>query len=198
MSCSDGRMKRILFALAGVWSLHAWSAEEVTPFELGCEMRQWTIDDGLPSNQVKRLAQTPDGYIWVGCSNGLARFNGTSFTRLSVAGSKMHEINVADFWVDDEGALWVLDARGHLLKRDAQGLQLVADRDEVSISASASLFKVKDRVMWLSHNDDELKLWEHANGRVDPLAGPVRAPSMYPGACILTKEIGRASCRERV
>jgi len=100
----------------------------------------------------------------------------------------MHEINVADFWVDDEGALWVLDARGHLLKRDAQGLQLVADRDEVSISASASLFKVKDRVMWLSHNDDELKLWEHANGRVDPLAGPVRAPSMYPGACILTKD----------
>ena len=40
----------------------------------------WNSEDGLPQNSVNCLAQTPDGYLWVGTrSGGLARFDGTRF-----------------------------------------------------------------------------------------------------------------------
>jgi len=35
----------------------------------------WTADEGLPASSVTSLAQTPDGYLWVGTYNGLARFD---------------------------------------------------------------------------------------------------------------------------
>jgi ligand-binding sensor domain-containing protein/two-component sensor histidine kinase len=43
----------------------------------------WTKRDGLPQNSVTSIAQTPDGYLWFGTMEGLARFDGTSFTILN-------------------------------------------------------------------------------------------------------------------
>lgn len=40
---------------------------------------QWQDPDGLPRNTVHAVAQTADGYIWVGTEGGLARFNGREF-----------------------------------------------------------------------------------------------------------------------
>lgn len=43
-------------------------------------VRRWTASDGLPQSFVAALAQTTDGYIWMGTEEGLARFDGASFT----------------------------------------------------------------------------------------------------------------------
>jgi ligand-binding sensor domain-containing protein len=39
----------------------------------------WTTEQGLPQNFVTALAQTPDGFLWVGTLNELARFDGVHF-----------------------------------------------------------------------------------------------------------------------
>src|SRR6476620_1836517 len=40
----------------------------------------WQTDKGLPQNWVSSIAQTPDGYLWVGTRyGGLARFDGVRF-----------------------------------------------------------------------------------------------------------------------
>ena len=39
----------------------------------------WRMEDGLPQSTVTSLAQTPDGYLWIGTEGGLARFDGTRF-----------------------------------------------------------------------------------------------------------------------
>jgi hypothetical protein len=44
----------------------------------------WNIADGLPQNFVTALVQTSDGYIWIGTQNGLARFNGVTFSVITV------------------------------------------------------------------------------------------------------------------
>ncbi len=41
----------------------------------------WTEQQGLPSNSVQKFLQTGDGYLWIGTQEGLARFDGVSFTR---------------------------------------------------------------------------------------------------------------------
>lgn len=39
----------------------------------------WTTRQGLPHNQINAIAQTPDGYLWLGTWEGLIRYNGLEF-----------------------------------------------------------------------------------------------------------------------
>src|ERR1700716_2282692 len=41
--------------------------------------RVWQSADGLPEDFAQALAQTHDGYLWIGTSGGLVRFDGTRF-----------------------------------------------------------------------------------------------------------------------
>src|SRR5579859_6270406 len=43
-------------------------------------VRNWHMEEGLPDGEITAIAQTPDGYLWVGTPKGLARFDGTRFT----------------------------------------------------------------------------------------------------------------------
>src|SRR5689334_12950756 len=40
----------------------------------------WETDDGLPQNSISGIAQTDDGFLWIGTRDGLARFDGARFT----------------------------------------------------------------------------------------------------------------------
>ena len=39
----------------------------------------WTTEEGLKDSSVTSIAQTPEGYLWVGTYNGLTRFDGVRF-----------------------------------------------------------------------------------------------------------------------
>ena len=43
-------------------------------------IQHWQTEEGLPQNSVTSIAQTPDGYLWLGTFNGLVRFDGVRFT----------------------------------------------------------------------------------------------------------------------
>jgi len=54
--------------------------ESVSPEPEGQFMiKAWSMADGLPHLSVTALAQTTDGYLWVGTLAGLARFDGVRF-----------------------------------------------------------------------------------------------------------------------
>lgn len=40
---------------------------------------RWQTDEGLPQSTVTSIAQTRDGYLWLGTQNGLVRFDGVNF-----------------------------------------------------------------------------------------------------------------------
>lgn len=48
-------------------------------------IRTWRTNDGLPLDSVTAITQTPDGFLWVGTEDGLARFDGASFQDAAVA-----------------------------------------------------------------------------------------------------------------
>src|ERR1700686_4688410 len=39
----------------------------------------WTQAQGLPQDTIRAITQTPDGYLWLGTDEGLARFDGYDF-----------------------------------------------------------------------------------------------------------------------
>ncbi|MCF5992443.1 hypothetical protein L2230_23360 [Xanthomonas perforans] len=65
----------------------------------------WTARDGAPS-QVRALAQTSDGYLWIGGATGLFRFDGVTFERYdSIGGSQLPSPNVTALLATREGDL---------------------------------------------------------------------------------------------
>lgn len=75
----------------------------------------WRMEDGLPLNKVRALAQTPDGYLWVGTFNGLARFDGVQFKVFSISNTtQMHNNGIESLCTDGAGRLWIGDNRGGL------------------------------------------------------------------------------------
>ena len=41
--------------------------------------RQWTVEQGLPSNSLTALAEDADGLVWIATLAGLVRFDGVTF-----------------------------------------------------------------------------------------------------------------------
>jgi diguanylate cyclase (GGDEF)-like protein len=73
----------------------------------------WRMQDGLPQNVVKSIAQMPDGYIWIGTQEGLARFDGVRFTVYTTRNTPgLASDNVHYLLVDRPGNLWILAGGG--------------------------------------------------------------------------------------
>ena len=68
----------------------------------------WLRRNGLPSNAVNAVLQTHDGYLWLGTSAGLYRFDGMNFTKINL---DPHEeiINetVTSLLESRDGSLWI-------------------------------------------------------------------------------------------
>lgn len=68
----------------------------------------WGTEDGLPQSSVIALAQTHDGYLWLGTLNGLVRFDGKSFTRFNVNNTPGLPGNrIVFLFEDSRQVLWV-------------------------------------------------------------------------------------------
>ncbi|MEP9360244.1 two-component regulator propeller domain-containing protein [Sphingomonas sp. KR3-1] len=66
----------------------------------------WTNKDGVPAT-VQALVQGPDGYIWLGTSNGLYRFDGVTFEYVPPAPDHpAGSIPVSALLVTRSGELW--------------------------------------------------------------------------------------------
>ena len=67
----------------------------------------WQIDQGLPQNTVFAMAQTRDGYLWVGTEAGLARFDGVAFTTYNTTNTGGLPDNYVSSLLADRGdTLW--------------------------------------------------------------------------------------------
>ena len=77
----------------------------------------WRTEEGLPQSTVTSVAQTPDGYLWLGTQNGLARFDGVHFTVFNANNTPaIKNDRVVQLFVDRRGTLWVSAERGELIR----------------------------------------------------------------------------------
>ena len=75
----------------------------------------WDTENNLPSSTVTAIAQTPDGYLWVGTYNGLARFDGVRFVTFDPVNTPaLSQTRVQGLFFDANGTLWINTFRGGL------------------------------------------------------------------------------------
>lgn len=83
-------------------------------------LERWTIDDGLPQAAVTAIAQTPDGYLWVGLEVGLARFDGVSFRTFDHQNTPGLTDGVYALAVARDGSLWIGSYNGLTVMKDGR------------------------------------------------------------------------------
>ncbi len=60
--------------------------------------------NGLPTSEANTIAQTKDGFIWIGSYSGLIRYDGTTFYRFDVTDGVA---SVVCLFVDSKDRLWI-------------------------------------------------------------------------------------------
>lgn len=107
--------------LIGKFWLHLLSVMLVFSLAHGADLARdylvdvWTSERGLPDSSVSAIAQTPDGYLWIGTYNGLARFDGVRFEAFDPANTPaLAQAGVRKLSVDDRGTLWINTFDGSL------------------------------------------------------------------------------------
>ncbi|HSZ15648.1 MAG TPA: two-component regulator propeller domain-containing protein [Terracidiphilus sp.] len=93
-------------------SLTCSALEPATPLaEFG--RQSWVMENGLPQNSVHAVAQTRDGFVWLGTEAGLVRFDGVGFAvfdRNSKPAFPSGDIRC--LLAGKDGSLWVGTAEG--------------------------------------------------------------------------------------
>ncbi len=92
-------------------------AEETAPLPLPRAYRftHLTTEDGLPSNQVTSIFQDSHGFVWIGTSAGLARYDGGGmrvFYRSPDDSASLATDNIQHIFEDRAGNVWVMGRQG--------------------------------------------------------------------------------------
>src|SRR5712664_521746 len=67
----------------------------------------WTQQQGLPQDTIRAIAQTTDGYLWVGTDEGLARFDGYEFEIFGKDHGGLPSNSITALAAANDGSLWI-------------------------------------------------------------------------------------------
>jgi hypothetical protein len=116
--------------------------------EVPFTFRSWQREQGLPENYVRALAQTRDGYLWVGSDDGVSRFDGVSFFSLGLQeGFQSGPVQV--LFGDSHGALWIGSVGGGLSCWQGGKLRTFTVRDGLPSDSITALAEDSSGRLWV-------------------------------------------------
>ena len=69
---------------------------------------RWTVREGAFRDSIGAIAQTPDGYLWLGTQFGLLRFDGVRYVSWEPPpGQHLPSINIRSLFSASDGRLWI-------------------------------------------------------------------------------------------
>jgi signal transduction histidine kinase/ligand-binding sensor domain-containing protein len=109
----------------------------------------WTTRDGAPAD-VGALAQTADGYLWLGGTAGLFRFDGVRFTSYQPTGATAAPpVNVSRLLASRDGALWVGYFVGGVSRIERDSVRVYSDKDGVPRGTVYALAQDSSGAVWV-------------------------------------------------
>jgi ligand-binding sensor domain-containing protein len=111
---------------------------------------RWDEDQGLPQNLTPRIAQTGDGFLWLGFNHGLIRFDGKNFAvdneiraniKLPPDIFALLATPSGELWIASEGALYCRLANGEFRRFDT--------KDGLPSDFFNSLFLDSEGTLWI-------------------------------------------------
>jgi ligand-binding sensor domain-containing protein len=115
------------------------------------QKQNWQVEDGLPENNVRMIAQQPDGMLLLATSSGLASFDGQHFHRFPIevgglfnneAVNALLPIGANDLWLGTDG-------RG-MLHHTASGTVEISERAGLHNERIRMFYKDAQGVLWIA------------------------------------------------
>jgi signal transduction histidine kinase/ligand-binding sensor domain-containing protein len=175
---------------------NAETETNTTPFLI----KSWRTPDGLPQNSVQALAQTTEGYLWVGTRGGLARFDGVRFVIYGLADG-LKGLNIVDLIDDGEGGLWIGTLGGGLSRWHGGRISTLTMAEGLAHNDVMALAPAPDGGVWIGSKGG-LQLWRRGVftriGETEGLNGEVIALAVdgKGGLWATMEETGLFYCQE--
>jgi len=119
----------------------------------------WLKQNGLPANSVNCAIQTRDGYIWLGTSAGLFRFDGVQFDQVSTnpSDSKAPE-SIASLRESKDSSLWIGTAYNGLRRYGGNKMIFYDPKDGFYQTEIKTLFESSSNNLWIGTSNGLFKV----------------------------------------
>ncbi len=123
-----------------------------------------TMAQGLPENDVLALVQDHLGFLWLGTTNGLVKYDGYTFTSYKPDPADPASLGgriILDLYEDRAGELWIATRRGGLNRFDRDNDRFVrfthdpADPRSLSFDAVTAVTEDRSGALWVGTGDIE-------------------------------------------
>ncbi len=122
---------------------------------------QLTDEDGLPSMTIYTIKQDQQGYIWMGTSNGICRFDGKKIETYFSPELKDNEILAIDI-DENTDVVWFSNLSGQLFYMK-ENLPLLTSSTLLKENQKLFDFKLSDNMIWIvfqENNIGENSVWK--------------------------------------
>ncbi len=138
--------------------------------------RVWQSAEGLPEDFTQALAQTADGYLWIGTSGGLARFDGVRFAVFNAGNeAAFRDDSVYALLTARDGTLWAGTEGGGLVRYRTGAFRTFGAAEGLTNPFVRVVFEDRSGRLWVGTDRGLFRLEGDALHRVDGRDG---VPSM--------------------
>ena len=121
----------------------------------------WSVRQGFTQDNISSIAQTPDGYLWLGTGRGLYRFDGVRNVLWKPINEQLRATDVLSLLATRDGSLWIGGTTS--LSRWKNGsLEHHPEFDDVPVYA---LLESRDGTVWAGGGDGVGKLCSIRDGK---------------------------------
>jgi len=106
------------------------------------------MENGLPQDTVQAIAQTRDGFLWLGTEAGLVRFDGVNFAVFDEhSRPALPSGDIRCLLAASDGALWIGTSNGLASWRDG-AVTAFATQQGLPANGIRALVETSDKVLW--------------------------------------------------
>jgi signal transduction histidine kinase/ligand-binding sensor domain-containing protein/CheY-like chemotaxis protein len=163
--------RRIIAACIALASLWGGEARALDPAKALTQFTHsaWLMEDGLPQNSIRAIAQTTDGYLWLATQAGVVRFDGVRFTVFNTANTPaLANSNVIALLAARDGSLWIGTYGGGLTRLKDGTFTTYTTRDGLAHDVVFALCEDGKGNLWIGTHGGGLSRWR--DGRFTTLS----------------------------
>jgi ligand-binding sensor domain-containing protein/signal transduction histidine kinase len=136
----------------------------------------WGSEKGFNGGSITAIAQTTDGYLWIGTERGLIRFDGLNFRLFQQASPTTFPIGpVQGLVADPQGSLWIVLQSTKILRYHDGRFELGREEAEVGITSVS-----RGREGTVLFSSLALGPLTYHDGKFEPLTAPAERANSAP------------------
>ena len=167
-----GSVALLLLTLSGgAGSAASGVTPEVSQSLANYAARVWQTKDGLPQQTVQAVAQTPDGFLWIGTTGGLLRFDGSRFVLFDRSTTPVFQENsIFSLMTARDGTLWIGSEGGGLLHLQNGNFRSFGVAEGLADGFVRTVVEDREETVWIGTDNGLFKL-SHGAERVARVDG---------------------------